>query len=121
MRLLLTGFEPFDGSSANPSEQVVQKLAAQDLPGVELVIAVLPVDRLRGPEKLVQLLEQSQPDAVLCLGEASSRPAITIERLAVNLLSFSIPDNQGVLVEDEPIIPGAPAAYFVTLPVTESL
>lgn len=120
MRLLLTGFEPFNGSPVNPSEQVVKKLAAESLPEIQLVTAVLPVDRLRGPEMLVQLLEQSQPAAVLCLGEASGRPAISIERLAVNLLSFAIPDNQGVLVEDEPIIPGAPAAYFVTLPVQKA-
>ncbi len=120
MRLLLTGFEPFNGSPVNPSEQVVQGFAAESLPGIQLVTAILPVDRLRGPEMLVQLIEGSQPDAVLCLGEASGRPAISIERLAVNLLSFAIPDNQGALVDDEPILPGAPAAYFVTLPVQKA-
>lgn len=120
IHLLLTGFEPFDGSPLNPSEQVVQRLAAENLPGIDLVTGILPVDRLRGPERLVQLLEQNQPDAVLCLGENSGGLAISIERLAVNLLSFSIPDNQGVLINDEPIIPGAPAAFFVTLPVQKA-
>ena len=121
MRLLLTGFEPFDGSTVNPSEQAVRRLAAEGFPGVDLVTAILPVDRLRGPEKLLQAVEESQPDAILCLGEASSRAVLSIERLAVNLLNFAIPDNQGVQVEDEPIIPGRPAAYFVTLPVRKAI
>ena len=121
MRLLLTGFEPFDGSTVNPSEQAVRRLAAEGFPGVDLVTAILPVDRLRGPEKLLQAVEESQPDAILCLGEASSRAVLSIERVAVNLLNFAIPDNQGVQVEDEPIIPGRPAAYFVTLPVRKAI
>jgi pyroglutamyl-peptidase len=120
MRLLLTGFEPFGGSSINPSQQIIERLEAEGLPGIELVTAILPVDRLRGPEKLLQLFEKFHPEAVLCLGEASTRAVLSIERLAVNLLNFTIPDNQGVQVEDEPIVPGGPAAYFATLPVRKA-
>ena len=117
MRLLLTGFEPCGGSSLNPSQKAVEQLAQEGLPGIELVTAILPVDRLRGPERLLQMVEHTRPGAVLCLGEAPNRPVLSLERLAVNLLSFPIPNNQGEQVEDEPIIPGGPAAYFVTLPV----
>ncbi len=120
MRLLLTGFEPFDGSPINPSQQIVERLEAEGLPGVKLLTAILPVDHLRGPEKLLQLIEKYHPEAVLCLGEASTRAVLSIERLAVNLLNFTIPDNQGVQVEDEPIVPGGPAAYFATLPVRKA-
>ena len=56
---------------------------------------------------------------MLCLGEASRRMAISIERVAINLLDFRIADNAGDKVTDEPIVPGAPAAYFATLPVRE--
>jgi pyroglutamyl-peptidase len=120
MRLLLTGFEPFGGSKINPSQQIVERLEAEGFPGIELVTAILPVDRLRGPEKLLHALETTRPQAVLCLGEASSRAVLSIERLAVNLLNFRIPDNQGVQVEDEPILPGGPAAYFATLPIRKA-
>jgi len=41
--LLLTGFEPFDGSSVNPSEQVVRALAHEKLPRIQLRTAILPV------------------------------------------------------------------------------
>jgi pyroglutamyl-peptidase len=120
MRLLLTGFEPFDGSPLNPSQQVVARLEAEGLPGIELATAILPVDRLLGPEKLLLAVDTVQPQAVLCLGEASTRAVLSIERLAVNLLNFTIPDNQGVKVEDEPVVPGRPAAYFATLPVRKA-
>jgi pyroglutamyl-peptidase len=120
MRLLLTGFEPFNGSPLNPSQQVVNRLEAERLPGVELAAAILPVDRLRGPEKLLGALEMTQPQAVLCLGEASTRAVLSIERLAVNLLNFSIPDDQGFQAEEEPIIPGGLAAFFATLPVRKA-
>jgi pyroglutamyl-peptidase len=117
MRLLLTGFEPFGGSRINPSEQVVRALAQEPPPGIELITAILSVDHQCGPLELLRACEQASPEAVLCLGEAPQRSAISIERLAINLLDFRIPDNQGIQVTDEPIIPGGPAAYFTTLPV----
>jgi pyroglutamyl-peptidase len=114
---LLTGFEPFGGSSVNPSEQVVHALDGQTIAGVKVVGVILPVDRQNGPAALLRALEEAHPAAVLCLGEATRRPAISIERVAVNLLDFRIPDNAGVQIIDQPIIENGPAAYFSTLPV----
>jgi pyroglutamyl-peptidase len=121
MKILLTGFEPFDNSPINPSEKVVQSLAQMDIPNVQLATAILPVDRVRGPEILLEALEASQAQAVLCLGQASRRSAITIERVALNLLDFRIPDNAGSQVNDQPIVPEGTAAYFTTLPAREIL
>ena len=117
MKLLLTGFEPFGGSRLNPSEQVVQTLAGQTFANVQLHTAILPVDRERGPARLLEAVWAVEPEAVLCLGEAAGRPALSVERVAINLLDFGIADNGGQQVVDEPIVPGGPAAYFVTLPV----
>jgi len=119
MKILLTGFEPFGGSAVNPSEQVVRHFAAHPPADLELVTAILPVERSRGPSELLQALGQHQPQAVICLGEAARRPAISIERVAINLLDYRIPDNSGQQVTDEQVVPGGPAAYFVTLPVRE--
>jgi pyroglutamyl-peptidase len=121
MKILLTGFEPFDCSPVNPSEQVVRALAQQPPAGIALATAVLPVDRQRGPQALLAALAESEPQAVICLGEARRRSAISLERVAVNLLDFSIPDNQGILVVDESIVPDGPAAYFSTLPLRRML
>jgi pyroglutamyl-peptidase len=117
MKILLTGFEPFDDSPVNPSEQIVHALADESIPGVQLATAVLPVELARGPETLLQAVEADPPEAVLCLGQASRRSVISIERVAVNLLDFRIPDNAGNQIKDQPILSGEPAAYFTTLPV----
>ena len=121
MRILLTGFEPFGGSAINPSEQVVKALSSSPAPGVELTTAVLPVDYQSGPQTLLDALARVQPRAVICLGEAARRPVVSLERVAINLLDFGIPDNSGAQVVDQPVISGAPAAYFATLPLRRML
>jgi pyroglutamyl-peptidase len=117
MKILLTGFEPFNQSPINPSKLVVEALGARDIPGTSVNTAILPVDVGRGPAVLLEAIDAVQPEAVLCLGQASRRAVISIERVAVNLLDFRIPDNAGNQVSDQPVVPGAPAAYFTTLPV----
>jgi len=117
MKVLLTGFEPFGGSQVNPSAQVVRTLARDGLPGVALHSAILPVDRRGGPATLLNAVRALHPDAILCLGEATRRMAISIERVAINLLDYRMADNAGHQAMDEPIVPDGPAAYFVTLPV----
>lgn len=117
MKLLLTGFEPFGGSAVNPSEQAVHTLAKDPPPGVELLTAILPVDKTAGPQALLKAIAEVQADVVLCLGEASGRAVISIERLAVNLMDFRIPDNKGEQIIDQPIRSDGPAAYFAALPV----
>lgn len=125
MKLLLTGFEPFGTNRVNPSEQVVRAIAGEPAGAIPFALgtAILPVDRNRGPAALIRAFEEQQPDIVLCLGEASKRMTISIERVAINLMDYRIADNAGNTVVDEPIIPaaGAPAAYFVTLPVRAML
>jgi pyroglutamyl-peptidase len=121
MKLLLTGFEPFGGSAVNPSEQVVRAMAQERLRRVQLRTAILPVDRVNGPARLIRATQKYRPDVVLCLGEAPSRMAISIERVAINLMDYRIADNAGYQAMDEPIVRDGPAAYFVTLPVRAML
>ena len=117
MKLLLTGFEPYGGRTSNPSEQIVWALAEQRFDEIDLVTAILPVDQHKGPAAVVAAIDAQRPDAVLCLGQAPGQSAITVERVAHNLLDYSIADNSGNLVVDKPVVEGGPAAYFVTLPV----
>jgi pyroglutamyl-peptidase len=121
MRLLLTGFEPFDGRDINTSQSAVLALGDHHVPSVELHTLLLPVDRERGPDLLLQSVQQIQPDTVLCLGEAKGRMRVSIERVAINLLDAPMRDNAGHLMIDEPILADGPAAYFTTLPVRTML
>jgi pyroglutamyl-peptidase len=119
MKLLLTGFEPFGGNQINPSAEVVYRLAEAEFDGVEVITVILPVERFAGPDTLIRTYISAQPDVVLSLGEGSSLTAVTVERVAINLLDFSISDNGGHLVTDKPIIADGPAACLATLPTRQ--
>ncbi len=116
-RILLTGFEPFGAASINPSEQVVRVLEAEGVSGCELHTAILPVAAASAPQRLAALLTELQPDWCVMLGLADGRTAISVERVAVNLCDFGIPDNGGAQLVDTPIAPDGPDAYFASLPV----
>lgn len=121
MKILLTGFEPFGGSDVNPSQQIVRSLSGRTVNGVELATALLPVDSVRGPAEAVLALHAHRPDVVLSLGQASGRPALNIERVALNLADYSIADNTGQKAVDQAVVAGGPAAYFVTVPLRAML
>ena len=108
MKILVTGFEPFGGEDVNPSWEAVQRLQAPE--GTELVRLRLPVVFREAGEQLAAALDRERPDLVLCIGQAAGRDAITPERLGVNLMDASIPDNAGFQPQEEPVIPGSPDA-----------
>ena len=116
-KILITGFDPFNGNTANPSW-----VAAQALPDrvgdYEVHRLQLPTVYGQAAQMVIDFAQQLQPDVILCLGLAGGRAAVTPERVGINIRSASIPDNAGQQFTDAPIIPGGPAAYFSTLPVT---
>jgi pyroglutamyl-peptidase len=59
------------------------------------------------------------PDYVVCLGLASNRSAINLEKVAINLIHNDIADNEGVVHQDHLILKDGPTAYFATLPLEE--
>lgn len=121
MRLLLIGFEAFAGSPVNPSEQVTLAIKANPPPGIDITTTILPVDTHTAPMVLADAIQAIDPQAVICLGEAAGRSVISIERAALNILDFRIPDNSGSQLRDLPVITGGPDAYFSTLSVRSIL
>lgn len=111
MTVLVTGFDPFAGASANPSAELAGRLS--DI----AVTAVLPVEFGLLGRLLGDLLEEARPSAVVCLGLSEASRGLTFERVAVNLVDARIADNAGVQPVDEQVVPGGPAGYFTTLPV----
>jgi pyroglutamyl-peptidase len=106
------GFQPFDGHAQNPSQLLVEALR-QERPG--LAAEVLPVSAAYVAARVPQLLAERAPRAVLAFGLGAGAE-IAIERVAVNLCDFRIPDADGRLYQDAPVIEGGPAAYFSTVP-----
>ena len=115
-KLLITGFEPFGGEEINPSWEAVLRLPDQ-INEYTLLKLRLPVEFGGAAECVLRVFEDTQPDVILCIGQAGGRNAITPELVAINLRHAKIPDNAGYQPTDEPIIKDGNLAYFSTLPV----
>lgn len=117
MTILLTGFEPFGGEAINPSWEVARALHGQRIGDAIVQARCLPTSFSGAPRALAEALTEVRPRLVVGLGLASGRSEISIERVAVNLIDARIADNAGERPQDVPVLAGAPAAYFSTLPI----
>ncbi len=116
-RILVTGFEPFGGDRLNPSREVARQLDGRRVAGHAITGRCLPCAFDAALPALQALIDDLRPGLVIALGLAGSRTAVAIERVAINLVDARIADNAGAQPIDVPVIPGAPAAYFASLPV----
>lgn len=119
MRLLLTGFPRYADAERNPSEHIVAALDGSVIGGAEVVGRMLPVSAERTPGAVRDAIAETSPCLVLLLGVAPGRAGLSIERTAVNLFDFPMPDNDGVELVGVPIEASGPVAYFATLPLRE--
>ncbi len=114
LKILLTAFDPFGGEEANASLQCLEGIQRYD---IELIKLVVPTSFERSVEAVSNAIINHRPDGVILMGQASGRPVITVERVAINLDDASIMDNDDNKPVDKPIGENTPAAYFSTLPV----
>ncbi len=112
-RVLATGFEAFDGSSVNPSQQLVEALDG------DVTKALLPVSYARAADELRRAVREAEPDVVVCFGQADGRTGISVERLAHNLDEATTTDNDAAPGSGAAIDAAGPIAYPSTLPVDE--
>lgn len=117
--VLITGFEPFGGEKVNPSELVARSLEGRLIAGRPLAVRVLPVETRTLAERLQKAIDEFSPDVILCMGQAGGRTAIAVERVAVNVLDFTHPDNIGVMRKNDVIVRGGPDARFSPLPLRD--
>ena len=82
--ILITGFEPFDGDTINPSLEAIRLLGSYRTNGMCLRTAVLPVSIGRIEARLREVLAKHRPDAVIAVGQANTRVDISVERVAIN-------------------------------------
>lgn len=115
--VLVTGFEPFGGETVNPSWQVAQALHGTSIGGAPVLAEQLPCVFGSARLALLAALQRHRPRLVLALGQAQGRSDFSIERVAINVDDARIADNAGAQPIDEPVVAGAPAGYFATLPV----
>ena len=117
----MTGFEPFSAHSANPTEGLAKAVDGRRVGDATVVGLVLPVHHADASRRVAALLAETSPGAVLHLGLAGGRARIALERVALNVMDYEVPDNAGFRARGEPCVPGGPAAYFATLPIAAIL
>ena len=116
--VLVTGFESFGGDEINPSAEAANALHGSTVSGYEIVSVTLPCVFGRSFDELARLVEELRPQLVLCVGQASGRAAINLERVALNVDDAPMPDNSGARPVDRVIAKEGPVAYWSTLPLT---
>lgn len=116
MSILVTAFDPFGGEKINPALEAVKALPST-IAGTNVITVEVPTVFGKAIEAATTAIDEHQPSAVLCVGQAGGRFDITPERVAINLDDARIADNDGNQPIDEPIVEGAPPAYFATLPI----
>ena len=114
--LLFTGFEPFNDFTGNSSWEAVSCLP-DELPGMCIRKVCLPVEYRSVRVLLLEYLTEMKPDAVIMVGQAGGRAAITLEKVAINWMDAEIPDGANCQFSGVPINPAGKTAYFATLPI----
>jgi pyroglutamyl-peptidase len=115
--LLVTGFEPFAGDSANPSQELAKALDGRAIGDCAVRSLILPVHHEAAREIVRPALDAPGLAAVIHVGLAAGRARMSLARVAVNAMDYSIPDARGDVRCDEPCAAGGPAAYWSTLPL----
>ncbi len=114
MKILITGFEPFGGETVNPAWEAVQGLP-KVLAGASLLKLRIPTAFNRAAASITNAMAQYRPDAILMVGQAGGRSALTPEFIGINWQDGRIPDNDGFQPLGTFLEPDEETAYFSTL------
>jgi pyroglutamyl-peptidase len=116
MKILVTGFDPFDGEPLNPSWEAVRRLP-DTVARAEIIKVQIPTSFGRSTDVVRAAILEHDPDVIVSVGQAGGGFAISPERVAVNVDDGRVPDNDGNQPIDTPIRADGPAAYFSLLPI----
>lgn len=121
MKLLITGYPPFDAFPLNSTHQLIESMRA-DLPAElaevrdSIAFDIVDFDNTDSTSQQQTMLESyrrvtalHQPDVCLFCGQAAARNLVTLETIAINVFKGEIIDPEG------------PPAYWATLPNQQGL
>lgn len=117
MKVLITGFEPFGGSEVNSSWETAVRVGQLAPKDACMETLLLPVSFVRAGKRIREALREKRPDVLIMLGQRSKGESIDIERIAINMMDASSPDNDGYQPQEQMIIAESGTAYFSNLPV----
>jgi len=115
MRVLLTAFEPFDGTGLNSSREACRAfLDSTSAREWDLRFVELLVEYGKDTEAVAAALADRPADLLLHTGQASNAAEVRVERLAVNLRYRDRRRQRG---GHRPILPDGPGSLSATIPV----
>lgn len=115
--ILIIGYPPHPGESSNPSLDLAKALDGYTYKDWIFRHAAIPIKRSACVQTMEKAIEELKPKIVLATGLAPGRYSIAVERVAINVTDFPIPDEDGYVSLNEVIDPEGPAAYFATVPI----
>jgi pyroglutamyl-peptidase len=115
--IVVTGFAPFGGERINPSWEVARNLDGDVIAGLQVKSVRLPVNCLAAARRVEAAFVRYRPRASLGLGQARGRPALSLERIAINLFEQRKAGQLGANSDGHPVIRNGPDAYFSRLPI----
>ncbi len=118
-RILVTGFQPFLGESINPSEILLDHIKRDFAVSEAVQVLLLPVSFQKAFALLNSELRKNSYDFVFMLGQAGGRDKVCFERVALNWVETSKPDEDGYTPPQDKIEADAAPALFTEMPLTE--
>ena len=115
--VVVTGFAPFGGERINPSWEVARNLDGDVIGGLQVKSVRLPVNCMAAARRVEAAFVRYRPRAILGLGQARGRPALSLERIAINLFEQRKAGQLNANTEGHPVIREGPDAYFSRLPM----
>jgi len=110
-KILVTGFKPFLHHTQNSSEILLKQL---QLERRDIEPLLLPVSFQNSFTEFKKHWQAQGPyKAVLMLGQASGRTAVSLERVALNWMESKVSDNDGLSPSGKKILRDAPDSYIV--------
>lgn len=117
MRVLLTAFDPFDGTGENASQEACRLFLRQWAEEWDLEYRLLPTHYGADTSVVQAALAEGTYDVLLHTGQYTGAGEVRVERLAVNVRFLRDSGVHGA--PHAPIDPDGPTALFSTLPVDE--
>ena len=115
--LLVTGFDAFGGAAVNPAWEAVRRLPDR-IGKWRLCKLQIPTVFGLAARTVLCKAREVEPAAILCLGVAVGRSAVTPERIGINVRTARIPDNRGNQPMEEPVICDGADGLFSTVNVS---
>lgn len=111
MKILITGFEPFNNNQINPSMLVLEKLKNK------YNTCLLPVSYKNTPLILANKIDEIKPDLIILLGLADNRTNISLELIGINYIGANIPDNDNLLIKGQIYHPNLPDGLITNIDI----